>query len=238
MKRVFLWMSVAGILFATSSCEKIIGEGPVVTETRNTAGFDAIAVSIPADVYFSESTLQNISLEAQQNILDEIETIVIENKLRIRFKDPDTRIRTAERIVVRIAAPDVRNFEMSGSGNLEIIGAIDPPAARFFISGSGNIRADELTTNKIEAVISGSGDIEIREGEANEEKISISGSGSVDMADVIVKDADTHISGSGSMKVYPTHTLKARISGSGTVFYRGDPAISSQISGSGSVVRF
>lgn len=238
MKQFYLAAGLAGLVFTFSSCEKIVGEGPVVTEPRNvTATFQSLSVNIPADVYFMESVTQSVTLEAQQNILDEIETVVLNGVLRIRLKNPDTRLRTHEPIVVRIAAPDVHSFDLNGSGNLEIEGAIDPTDLRLTLSGSGNIHADKVTSNKIESSISGSGQIIVDDGEANEERITMSGSGLIDLSHVEVKDADAQISGSGTMKVFPTHSLKARISGSGTVFYRGNPAIDSKVSGSGAVVK-
>lgn len=238
MKRFSLAAAYAALLFVFASCtKKIVGEGPVVTETRTTAAFEGLSAGVDANIYFTQSADQSITLEAQQNILDEIETVVTNNILRIRYKHPNTNIRNADRVIIRVKGPVAKFMEQNGSGSMEIEGTIDPTTAKFVVSGSGNIQADEVLTNKFEAVISGSGRIIIDEGEANEEKITISGSGQVDIEDLQVKDAETNISGSGSMKIYVTNNLKARISGSGTVYYKGNPAISTQISGSGTVVR-
>ena len=229
---------IALSLLVFSSCsKKLDGEGPVVTETRTAAAFEGLAASVDATIYFSQSADQSITLEAQQNILDEIETVVNNNILRIRYKHPNTSIRHAERVIIRITGPVARYLEQDGSGAMRIEGLIDPTTSQFVVSGSGNIHADEVITNKLDAVISGSGRIIIDDGEANEEKVTISGSGQVDISELPVKDAETNISGSGSMKIYVTNNLKARISGSGTVYYRGNPTISTQISGSGAVVK-
>jgi hypothetical protein len=226
------------LFFIFSSCtKKIVGEGPVVTETRTTAAFEGLAASVDATVYFTQSADQSITLEAQQNILDEIETVVNNNVLRIRYKHPNTSIRDSERVIIRVTGPVAKFLEQDGSGSMEIEGPIDPTTAQFVVSGSGNILAEEVNTNKFEAIVSGSGRIIIDYGEANEEKVTISGSGQVDIQDMRVKDSEANISGSGSMKIFVTNNLKARISGSGTVYYRGNPTISTQISGSGAVVK-
>lgn len=224
-------------LFTFSSCEKVVGEGPVVTETRDEPPFEGLALSVPADAYFTPSATYSIVLEAQQNILDEIETVVSDNILKIRFRHPNVNIRNSERIKVHVSGPQARVLEVHGDGKLEVNGTIEPSTVRFLVSGSGSIDADQVLANSIESVISGSGRLEINAGTANEAEINISGSGFVDMSEVMVKDVDTRISGSGNLKVFSTHTLKAKISGSGTVFYRGNPTISSQISGTGSVVK-
>lgn len=227
--------SIAAILFF-AACEKIIGEGPVIMEERNTTAFNGLAINIPADVDYKKSTEYHVTLEAQQNILDEIEAVVSDNILKIRFRHPNVRIKSHEKIFVHITGPDPRLLEVNGSGLLQVEGTIEPAETKLVMSGSGTIEAGEILSNKIEVVMSGSGRIEINTGNANEEKITISGSGFVGMAEVMVKDADTYISGSGNMEVYPTNSLKAKISGSGIVYYRGNPTtISSQVSGSGKV---
>jgi hypothetical protein len=234
MKKLFVLIGFATLL---ASCEKIVGEGPVVTENRNGPPFEGLSVSVPAETHFTQSPDYSITLQGQQNILDEIETVVSDNILKIRFRHNNVRIRNSEKIVIYITGPTARLLEMNGSGSLEVDGSINPAELRLLVSGSGSIDVDDIQSNTIRTVISGSGRIEVNAGNANEEEITISGSGFVDMSEVLVKDADTRISGSGTMEVYTTHTLEAKISGSGTVFYRGNPTISSQISGSGSVVK-
>src|SRR5690349_15470178 len=162
----------ATLFFAFSSCtKKLEGEGPVVRETRTTAAFEGLAASVDATVYFTQSADQSITLEAQRNILDEIETVVNNNILRIRYKHPNTSIRHAERVIIRVTGPVARLLEQDGSGNMKIEGLIDPATSQFIVSGSGSIHADEVVTNKLDAVISGSGRIVIDDGAANEEKV-------------------------------------------------------------------
>lgn len=238
MKSKFSLLAGFIALFVFSSCsKKIEGEGPVVTETRTRSAFEGLAASVDATVYFTQSADQSITLEAQRNILDEIETVVNNNVLRIRYKHPNTSIRNSKRVIIRVTGPVAKFLEQDGSGSMEIEGTIDPTTAQLVVSGSGNIHAEQVLTNKLEVILSGSGRIIIDDGEANEEKVTISGSGQVDISELQVKDAEANISGSGSMKIYVTNNLKARISGSGTVYYKGNPAISTQISGSGAVVR-
>lgn len=227
----------AVLLFVFSSCEKIVGEGPLVTETRSATQYQGLSISVPGDAYFTQAADYSVTIEAQQNILDEIETVVSNNVLRVRFRHSNVNIRNSKGITIRVSGPIARKLEMHGSGNLVVAGKIDPAEVDLNVSGSGNIDIGELVTNRIEGVISGSGRINVEAGNANSEKLTISGSGDVDLADVTAKEVEAFISGSGSLKVHVTEKLKAKISGSGTVYYRGSPAINSEISGSGSVVK-
>jgi hypothetical protein len=168
--------------------------------------------------------------------LDEIESVVINNELKIRFRNDNTSVRSHDGITIYLSAPDIRNMELVGSGNLQVAGPFTPANIGFSIEGSGNIHVQDISTTVFSTNISGSGNISIDNGLANEAILTIEGSGHTDVSDVQVKDANARISGSGIIKVYATQNLKARISGSGTIFYRGTPAINSQTSGSGSVV--
>ena len=52
-----------------TSCEKVIGEGALVTETRTTRSFDGIESQVSANVVYAQGTDYKVELTAQQNIL-------------------------------------------------------------------------------------------------------------------------------------------------------------------------
>jgi len=236
MKQCNLLLALCTLVIVFSSCEKIIGKGPVVIDDRTTTSFNSLSVGIPADAYFRQDSVLKVEIHAQQNILDEIESVVINNELKIRFRDINTRVRSHDGITIYISAPDIRNMELEGSGNLQVQGPFTPANIGLSIEGSGHIQVQDISTTVISTNISGSGNIRINNGIANEAILTVEGSGHTDVSDVQVKDANARISGSGIIRVYATQNLKARISGSGTIFYRGTPVINSQTSGSGTVV--
>ena len=236
MKQSNLLLSLLSLAIVFSSCEKIIGKGPVEIDNRSTTSYNSLVLGIPADAYFRQDSVYKLELHAQQNILDEIETVVINNELRIRFRDLNTRIRSHDGITIYISAPDIRNMEVDGSGNLQVTGPFMPANLGLAIEGSGNIHVQDISTSLIGTNINGSGNIHIDNGYANEAVLTVEGSGNTDLLNIQVKDANARISGSGTIRLYATQNLKARISGSGTIFYKGTPVINSQTSGSGSLV--
>lgn len=236
MKHCNALLAFVTFVVVFSSCEKIVGKGPVITENRSTTSFNGLEVDVPAETHFTQDSVFKVELKAQQNILDEMETVVIGNELKIRFRHPNTNIKSHDGITIHISAPDIRNMEIHGSGNLRVSGPFTPANIRLVIEGSGNIIVNDVTTTVIDTKIEGSGSIRVNNGLANETIADIEGSGHIDASSIQVKDADTRISGSGSIRVHATDNLKARISGSGTIFYRGNPRIDSHTSGSGSVV--
>lgn len=235
MKQISVVLLSIVILF--SSCKKVEGEGPVVTEVRNHTGFSGIDLRSSADVYYKYDSVYKVEVKAQQNILDVLITEVTNNVLVIRYKN-DVKVRASEPIQVIITAPQINNIRNSGSGDIRTMDVVSSSELKADISGTGDILINELNTLLLDANISGSGDIKVNSGMINEEKLRISGSGDIDVSHALSAKASTIISGSGNIWLNVSQTLDVTISGSGSVYYKGQPAVNSTISGSGKVRTF
>lgn len=235
MKNSHLALCVILLFIVSSSCKKITGKGPVVVESRQTATFDGLNLTIPSELYFKQDSILRVELQAQENILNEIETVVINNELKIRFRHEITRVRTNDGITVLVNAPDVRSFTVDGSGYLEIPAPITPANLTLQVNGSGNLKVATVNTTEVNAYIDGSGIITVSGGNANTNNLNIKGSGLINATGLQVKDARASIKGSGNIQLFATQTLDAGISGSGSIFYKGTPAVTTHISGSGTV---
>lgn len=230
-------MLIAGVaLLSFNSCKKVVGDGPVVSETRTTSTFNEIEFGVPGDVVYIDADEREIIIEAQRNIINVIETYVSGNELKVKVKD-NTNIGSSKGIHITVKGPDVRSLKLSGSGNLSVPGTFAANDAKLRISGSGKMIINKIDALNFEAIISGSGNIDVLEGIADEADLNISGSGDLDMVNVIAKKVETQTSGSGTMKVNVSDVLDARISGSGNVYYKGTPAVNVSISGSGKIIK-
>jgi hypothetical protein len=234
MKTTGFLFAVMGMALFFSSCEKVVGEGPIQTETRNTGPFSSIDVRIPGQINYTQDVSYNVEVKAQRNILDVLETYVSNGKLIVRFKH-DVNVRRHDDIIVNISAPAQNSLRLSGSGNLHTSGPLTPSSLNLELSGSGNISVAQLTTGYLDADISGSGNITVGAGSVPDVRLGISGSGNIDMQNVTTNKARTTTSGSGYMKLQVAQDLDVSISGSGSVYYRGTPVIHTRISGSGRV---
>lgn len=228
----------AAVLFIFPSCEKVVGEGPLVTQTRSVGNFTGVSSEMSGTVNFAIAPEYKVEITAQQNILDVLNTNVVNAVLHIDFKN-NVRVKQHEDLLINITAPYADYFRLSGSGNMNVQGDVVANNLKVTISGSGNITLENAAiADKIDADVSGSGNISIANGSAVNEDVDISGSGKVEMAGVDAKNAITHTSGSGDVKLALSTNLDAHISGSGSVFYHGNPIISTHISGSGRVIPF
>ena len=103
------------------------------------------------------------------------------------------------------------------------------------ISGSGTMRADDLTTDALNVVLKGNGQFTLA-GSAARLNFDVSGSGSLDGRSFANQNATIRVSGTGSAVVNAAQTLDITIGGTGTISYVGSPTVTQEISGVGSVV--
>ena len=233
MKKLSI-LFLAAITVIFSACEKVSGEGDLRTETRTTGNFSGIDSRISGNVFYVQGNEHKIELTAQQNILEVIETPVINDKVVVRFKN-DIRVRSYEQITVRITAPSISSVSASGSGNVTVSSPVAGNSLHFTLSGSGNMMLPAVSATHLDATISGSGNIDIAGGSTTTAHYKISGSGGIDAQGVSARSVEATTSGSGNIKLSASENLNARISGSGSIFYSGNPIINTTITGSGRV---
>ncbi len=209
----------------------IEGKGPKVTKTLDLDAFRGLGLSINAEVYLRQGSTQSVKIEAQQNILDNIETNVDNGHWKIKF---DKNVREHDGVKIWVTVPTLQRAAVSGSGDIigensfSNLGDLD-----LAVSGSGSIHLDSDSKN-LEVAISGSGDMKLG-GSTGKCNIRISGSGDVEAFDLGTSDCSVKISGSGDASVKSSGNLDVAIAGSGDVFYKGSPKVRSKISGSGDV---
>jgi hypothetical protein len=234
MRRVALTFTFISLCLIFNSCDKVKGKGDVVSQLRNITGFTAISLAMEGDLYFTPDSVYSVEIQAQQNILDVIESTVEGGRLVFKIED-HTVLGTHEPIRIYIHAPSVNDLDISGSGNIMADSLMDETDLHYNVSGSGNINLYEIKGHSVSGNISGSGNIKGLSGTADQESLNISGSGNLDFLNVMADSVYVTISGSGDVKVYAVKYLEVTISGSGNVKYNGSPVINQHISGSGNV---
>ena len=225
------------MMLLISSCKKIVGDGPIETESRTETGYSGIDLRMQGTVYYTQDSVYKIELSAQRNILDEIYTYVSDNKLVIKVRD-GVRLKSHEPIKAMVTAPALTALRISGSGDIITTNAFPRNDINLDVSGSGSITIAEINAGYGDANISGSGNIQVNNGTIGEEKLKISGSGNIELSNVSATKASTTTSGSGDIKLKVSDYLNVTISGSGSVLYVGNPLIDTHISGSGKVLRY
>jgi carbon monoxide dehydrogenase subunit G len=214
------------------------GSGKAATEVRTVPEFQAIALAGAMDLRVSQGTPQSVTVQADDNLLPLLETVVEDGKqgttLFVRWKKGQN-VYARGKVLVTVVTPKLSALSAAGSGNMKVE-SFTTPALQLAISGAGDVKLDGLSTDELGVRISGSGDVR-GSGKATRMKVSIAGSGDVRLTALRADDVQISIAGSGDAEVFADKTLDVRIAGSGDVTYTGNAALKSSVAGSGSVKR-
>jgi hypothetical protein len=213
--------------------KKIAGDGNVITKNRTVGNFDKLTVSGSFDVELIKGIEGAITIKAESNLMDYIETNVDNGTLKISFKN-GLNIRTHKSIQITLAFNDLESVKLSGSGEIISNVPIEGTDLDISLSGSGNLKMNVVVDN-LSSSISGSGNINLN-GNASNFSCSVSGSGNTNASDLKTLITNAKISGSGNVKVHAENEIQAKTSGSGNISYTGNPTIiKANSSGSGSI---
>lgn len=205
-----------GAMLLASACG-IEGNGIPGEEQRELSTFQGLELSggdievIASATHKPGQGRAQVIITGDENLLRHVRTRVHEGRLEV---DSSDCLDPSLPLVVKVATPELRMVDISGSGKAEIrnIGA---PSFEVDISGSGQVTL-EGQVNTLNGDISGSGKIYARELEAERAMLDISGS--------------------GRAHVCAHELVRGDISGSGRVTYYCDPdKVERDISGSGKV---
>jgi len=236
MKQILLLLAVASI--SLPSCrfafgKRVTGNGNLTTQDRSINNFNGVSSYGSYNVYLTQDSGYKVSVEAEDNLQEYIETYVDNGELKIRTKE-GFNLRPRRGIKINVFAPSFSSIKTVGSGDILTQSKINNTSAvELEATGSGNINAN-LNAPEVKADITGSGNIHL-EGETKNLQSEILGSGNIRAYDLKSEEVGVEIMGSGNAEVFSSVKIKVEIHGSGDVKYRGGGQVSSTIHGSGSV---
>ena len=215
--------------------KKVKGNGDIITKTRSVSNYDKIGVAGAFDVKLFKGKEGEITIKADENLMEYIITEVKNGNLKIKSKK-GYNIRASKTIVITVPFDDISAVSLAGSGDIYSDDVIDSSNLKLSLAGSGNFNL-AISTKKLTSSIAGSGNLTLK-GDANEFTCSIAGSGNINAYDLKAKVATVKIAGSGNVKVHVTNEIHAKSAGSGNIYYKGNPSIEKTSSaGSGSIVK-
>ncbi|MDF1575749.1 MAG: DUF2807 domain-containing protein [Bacteroidales bacterium] len=228
------------ILMALSSCvidgwnESISGNGRVITDTRDITGFTGVHVSSGIDVFLSQGSNFEISVEADENLQDVILTEREGNMLVV--KTDRVNIRNAKSKKVHISLPELIELKISSAGDCVGQTPFLCEDLRLSISSAGDLSL-EVDAHEINLDISSSGDACLS-GSADLLNVSLSSAGDLNAFDLIAARVDVVVSSAGDARVHATEEISMNASSAGNIYYKGDASvIHSHSSSAGDIIR-
>jgi hypothetical protein len=230
MKHITLF---AFILLSFGACRQKTGSGNIISEKKNVEEFTGISAGSAFTVEVKIGSPASVEIEADDNIINDIEAKVTGNTLKIHFKNKNS-IRNGH-FKALVTTPSLNDIESTGAANITILDEIkNNDKIRLHSSGAAKITA-RVDAPEVEAETSGAGTITIS-GRTKDVDAKASGGANIYASDLLSENVDAHASGAGNVHVYASVKLKAHASGAGNVHYKGGATdVKADESGAGNV---
>lgn len=225
------WNMGAGFTFDGG----VAGSGQVVKKVREVKPFSAISISYSAEVVIQQGKGELVEIEADDNLIPQLDTEIKDGRLVISNKVSDwqERVRPTKPVRITITVKDLHDLDFSGAGTVRIL-KLETDALKAHLTGAGELKIEQLTAKTLDCSLGGAGNF-AASGTIDTLTLNVSGVGSFSGADLVAGKADVHLSGVGSATVHVKDDLQAYVSGLGSVLYLGSPQVHWEVSGLGSV---
>ncbi|HAU21036.1 MAG TPA: DUF2807 domain-containing protein [Erythrobacter sp.] len=189
----------------------------------------AVAMFGPDSIIITEGEDLSIEVEGDDEAVDAMRFTLEKGRLGVTR---DFDIWDEGKATVRVTMPAPEDLSMAGSGHIESFAMAN--RAEINIGGSGSIKVDEISSERLDVNIGGSGDVSGK-GTAERLDVNIGGSGHVRLAELKADRADINIAGSGDVSFASDGRVEANIIGSGDVTVKGSAKCEVNAIGSGTL---
>ncbi len=261
-KRILLMVTI--VVLSILACQlgdiglsggMIRGSGQVVEETRAVSGISVVELATLGNLFIEIGDTESLRIEAEDNLMEYLETDVSGGRLRIRTQDEVNLLATdpvnyyltvtgLEAIVIsssgNIQAPDLEaerfSITISSSGNLDM-GDLAVDMLTVVISSSGNVAMSMLNAEKLNVDLSSSGNLDIAGGKVDLQDVTLSSSGNYTARDMESAEAEMRLDSNGNATIWVRDRLKAVLNSSGNLRYRGNPTVEATVNSSGEIIQ-
>jgi hypothetical protein len=191
----------------------------------------------PAEFTIRQGDEESITIEAEDNLIPQLETEVRGNRLTIRSGERhwQDRVNPTQPVVIEITVVSLAEISFPSAGQLNLE-SLQSDQLTLRLGGAGDINIHDLDAVDFHATISGAGSVEA-DGQVQSLEVDIDGFGDFDSEELASQSADVSINGAGSATVRVSETLTARINGAGSISYYGSPSVNESVNGLGDISR-
>jgi hypothetical protein len=237
VKLTVLIVTFLVLLFTTTSCNLdyisgIKGNNNVVSEDRTiSSDFEAIKVQQGITLHLTQGNSTEISVEADENIIDLLITEVKNNELKIYFEKNVYRAKARN---VFLTAETIKAIRTSSGAQVKSENTIQSNSLNLDASSGSSIRIT-ANTEEIHSESSSGADIKIN-GKTNDFSASSSSGSSIDADDLECVNAVANASSGANIDLNVSGKLTAKASSGGDIDFEGTPSeIDKSTSSGGSV---
>jgi len=226
MKRtvLILWviLSISSVSCVIGGWDNYItGNGKVVEETRDISGFTGVHLSSGIDVLLSEGEEFQVVVEADENLLEVIETELDGDMLVVGTDH--VNIRKARSKKVHVTMPELESLRISSAGDCDGQTPFHCGDLKLSVSSAGDLSM-EVEAERIKLDISSSGDARLS-GSTGDFDVSLSSAGDLYAFDLVADVVNVNVSSAGDARVHATKEISMNASSAGNIHYKGDARV-------------
>ena len=206
MKKVLFIMAIASCMVAASAQDKDRQEKQVAVtpfdKVSHTSSFTVSYAQGPkhtCTIIASPKDMKKLKAEVKDKQLN----IYVENKEKVVNLNGLTFLNAglSGDVVVKITSPELTKVSCTGSGGFVATTDIKSEDLEFSISGSGNVKLQNVTAGKLHLSTAGSGNVKLQNVTAGKLHLSTAGSGNMDIQQAHTEDLNVEVAGSGGMNL-------------------------------------
>jgi hypothetical protein len=212
----------------------IKGDGNIVKQERQISSFNSLEVGGAFRVYLSQGDKESLTVEADENLLEYITTVVKGNTLKI---STSREISSPKALNIYLTITDLKEMEISGACKLTCENKLKLNDLEIDCSGASDVEL-KLAANNLDLDFSGASKVDLF-GSANEVSLDLSGASDLDALEMEADKYSANISGASHAKIFVKSELSADVSGAASLKYKGEPKLlQTDVSGAGSLKKY
>lgn len=206
----------------------------MISNDRTVGNFTSVKVNNGIRMNITSGDVLKVNVEADDNVIDDVETTVEGDELIVRFSDKFSFQNT--NITVNLVMPEVKRISASGGSTINSKDQLPKTDAMVIKSSGGSTVNANVDARTLDLESSGGATFKIS-GRSQLVSIDASGGASVNTYELLSETANIKASGGASVKAYASINVDAGASSGASISYKGNPSgnIKKNESGGGSV---
>ncbi|MBG6234189.1 hypothetical protein IWX76_000744 [Pedobacter sp. CAN_A7] len=219
MKRLSLLLLAFPLILTSCKTECVEDAGMRVSHVNTVDRFDEVEVQGAIKVVFHQDTSYAIKVEADSNVVDQVEASVSRGTLKLNL-DPEKYCGT-DSVVVYAGIGMLKSIKAGGSSSLASQGRLNLGDLKLTLTGSTTVDLD-LNAAKVNTEVDGTANLKLS-GQAGIHELKSKGALNLDAFDFVVGQYNLNMEGVGKSNINVLNELKVESTGSSEVFYKGNP---------------
>jgi Putative stress-responsive transcriptional regulator len=176
-------------------------------------------------------------INADRNFIDKVKAEMVSDR-KLKIHSNRYRLRGRDNVKLVLQTPDIDRVKFEGAGNINFAGAFRSERLAILLEGVGNVKADSLYVDNLEAQTDGSGSMNLA-GKSRKSRLAINGTGSIKALELQSDTIKVNVNGAGNVECNPVKLLDATVQGVGSIKYKEEPEVKNTgVFGVGSIKKY